>query len=220
MRIEFILLFAVLILTGESLAGSNSVKTNVGTSTITNVLFKPADWDRGVGGGYAISTNAQGEDHTVLNFASKTDFKILEDRTISIEMGSKTLSTGATTFGMMAAVTQKYYTQNGYRSSEFSTNSHTIMPYKFDITNIAEGTLSCNKASGENTNTVTVGGKEYKFGSTGKNDGFLSSETTYDSALEGLPGFGWENGFGYKNVVDECGLQWSGEIKTGSLLMI
>jgi hypothetical protein len=159
MRIEFILLLAVLILTGESLAGSNSVKTNVGTSTITNVLFKPADWDRGVGGGYAISTNAQGEDHTVLNFASKTDFKILEDRTISIEMGSKTLSTGATTFGMMAAVTQKYYTQNGYRSSEFSTNSYTIMPYKFDIENIASGTLSCNKADGENKNKVTVGAR-------------------------------------------------------------
>ena len=220
MRIEFILLLAVLILTGESLAGSNSVKTTVGTFTITNVLFKPVDLDRGVGGGYAISTNAQGEDHAVLNFASKTDFELLDDRTVSIKMDSKTLSTGATTFGMMAAVTQRYYTQNGYRSSEFSTNSHTIMPYKFDIENVAAGTLSCNKASGENTNTVTVGGKQYKFGSTGKNDGFLSSETTYDSALEGFSGFGWVNGFGYKNEVNECGLQYIGKIETGSLLMI
>jgi len=211
---------AVLILTGECLAGSNSIKTNVGTFTITNVLFKPADLDRGVGGGYAISTNAQGEDHAVLNFASKTDFELLDDRTVSIKMDSTTLSTGATTFGMTAAVSQKYYTPNGYRSSEFSTSSHTILPYQFDIKNIATGLLTGGKANGKNSNFVTIGDTVYNFESTGNNDGGLSSNSVYDPTLESLPGFGWESGFGDKKLVDECGLEYIGEIQTDSLLAI
>jgi hypothetical protein len=220
MKIELVLVLAVLILTGECLAGSNSIKTNVGTITLTNVLFKQPDWDKGIGGGYAISTNAEGEDHTVLNFASEAKFEVFDDRTITIDMGSKTLTSGATTFGMTAAVSQKYYTPNGYRSSEFSTSSRTILPYQFDIANTAYGLLSGGKANGKNSNTVTIGDKVYNFESTGNNDGGLSSNSVYDPTLESLPGFGWENEFGFKDRVDECGLDYIGEIQTGSLIAI
>jgi len=77
MKIELVLVLAVLILTGECLAGSNSIKTNVGTITLTNVLFKQPDWDRGIGGGYAISTNAEGEDLPYSTLHRKPNLKFL-----------------------------------------------------------------------------------------------------------------------------------------------
>jgi len=220
MKIIFAALVAALLLVSGALAGSTLIKTNVGTFTQTNVFFKPPGWDKEIGGGYAVTTNAQGEDKTSLDFASKSSFNLNEDRTISIDMGATSQSLGAKSFGMMAALTENYLTENGYRSSIFKTHSYTIMPITFDIKNLATGTLSNGNAGGENRNTVTIGDKLLNFGSTSKNKGDTLSEESYDPEIIDVTGFGWENGFDYIDIVNECGLEYTGTLSTSSTLLI
>jgi hypothetical protein len=220
MKTIFAALLVALLLGNGALAEPTSIKTNVGTFTQTNVFFKPAGWDKEVGGGYAITTNAEGEDQTSLDFESKSTFDLNEDRTISIDMGAKTLSSGAKSFGMMAALTQNYATENGYRSSIFKSHSYTIMPSIFNIENQATGTLSGDNAGGENSNKMSLGDRTFNFGAKSGNKEDTLSEETYDPEIEYVHGFGWENGFDYIDLVDECGLDYTGTLSTSSMLLV
>lgn len=219
MKTIFAVLIIALILGNGALAGPTSIKTNVGTFTQTNVVFKPPGWDREVGGGYAITTSAEG-DRTRLDFQSKSTFDLSDDKTISIDMGAKTLSYGAKSFGVMAALTQNYGTENGYRSSTFKTHSKTTMPSMFNIKNIATGMLSDENTGGENSNTMSLGDEIFNFGSKSDKNGDTLSEETYDPELLQVQGFGWENGYDYIDLINECDLEYTGTLSTSSKLSV
>ena len=213
-------LLVVLLLWLGAVAEAGSTKTNVGTFTQTNVFFKPPGWDKDVGGGYTISTSATGEDRTSLDFSTESRFDFTGGRTVSIETGAQSNAFGAKSFGMLAALTQTYPTENGYRSSTFQTHSYTFMPYLFAIQQLAGGQLSGDSAGGYNDNAVTVGDNKYNFGASSKLDGDLISHTTLDPSLSSVSGFGWENGFDYIDSVNECGMDYTGTLSTDSTLLV
>lgn len=220
MKMILVAIFVVLLLSTEALGGSGTVKTSVGTLTQTNVFFKPPESIKDIGGGYTISTSADGEDKTSLDFETESNFVLNEDRTITINSEANTLASGANAFGMMAALTQPYPTENGYRSSVFQTHSYTVMPYLFAIEQVAGAKSSGDTSGGYNNNVVSIGDEIFNFASTSDYNADTLTEETYDPSISTLPGFAWENGFDYINSVDECGLDYTGTLSTDSVLLV
>jgi hypothetical protein len=220
MRIILSAIFVVLLLSAAALGGPGTVKTNAGTFTQTNVLFKSPETAKDFGGGYTISTGASGDEKTSLDFETNSNFHFDEGRTISIDTGAKTLASGAKAFGMMAALTQTYPTENGYRSSEFQTHSYTFMPYLFAIEQLAGNKASGDATGGYNNNVVSIGDKIFNFGAKSDSGGDALTEETYDPLISDVPGFGWANGFDYINTVNECGLEYTGTLSTDSTLLV
>jgi len=220
MKMILAALFVVLLLSTAALGGPGTVKTSVGTFTQTNVFFKPPESIKDIGGGYTISTSATGDEKINLDFETESTFNLNEDRMISIDTGAKTSASGAKSFGMMAALTQTYPTENGYRSSIFQTHSYTVMPYLFAIEQLAGGKASGDTAGGYNNNVVSIGDKIFNFAAKSDYNGDTLSEETYDPSISTVPGFGWENGFDYINTVNECGLEYTGTLSTDSALLV
>ncbi|MHC1688314.1 MAG: hypothetical protein AB9879_11460 [Methanothrix sp.] len=220
MKTILVATFVVLLLSTEALGGSGTVKTSVGTITQTNVFFKPPESIKDIGGGYTISTSADGEDKTTLDFETESTFQLNDDRTVSINSAATTLATGAKAFGMMAALTQTYPTENGYRSSVFQTHSCTVMPYLFVIEQIAGSAASGDTSGGYNRNIVSIGDEIFNFAAKSDTKGDTLTEETYDQAISTLPGFAWENGFDYINSIDECGMDYTGTLSTNSVLLV
>jgi hypothetical protein len=199
---------------GVSMAGVPKVFVN--TFTMTNTFFKPAGLEKKVGGGYLVSSNANGPGFCNLDFNTFAKFQLSNDQYVTVDTGAETTVSGATAYGITTGVIQKTPTENGYRTKEFGIHFATLVPESSIISTLASGFLSKDVGSASVNSKVTIGGKTYDVGTQATLSGDQVKQKDKDIDSNVPQGFGQETGYYLTNKIDEFDMSYKCTLTSGT----